>query len=308
MEKKILTTYFNPSSSGSFSSVQKLRKKHPEYSKSSIQKVLETQSTHTRFKPARHKFIRRKYNIHTSNYLWQSDLIVLNKYGKYNKNFKYIVTCIDCFSKRGFAVPIRTKKGVNIVNAFKIIFHNAKAKPKYLQCDLGTEFYNKDFKTFLTVNNVKLFTVHSDKKASIIERFNRTIMTRLAKWFHYSKTFNYVNVIDKIVSSYNRSNHRTTSISPINVNKFNEMDVWLHTNKDLFKRKTTEKNLLKVGDFVHVKVNKGTFVKGYAASYSQKLYTISRVLNTHPVTYKLKEGNEELLGIFYKEELSKASL
>lgn len=65
------------------------------------------------------------------------------------------------------------------------------------------------------------------------------------------------------------------------------------------------KNKLCVGDFVRIKVVKGAFEKGDAASYSEKLYIISRILNTMPVTYKLKEGDEELLGIFYKEELSK---
>ncbi len=174
MEKKLLAAYYNPSSKGSFSSVKKLKQKYPKHSVKYIRKVLGTQPTYTRFKPARHTFIRRKYNIHKSNYLWQSDLIVLNKYGKQNRNFKYIVTCIDCFSKRGFAVPIKTKEGINIVNAFKITIAQAKAKPKYLQCDLGTEYYNKDFKTFLKANDINLFTVHSDKKAAIIERFNRT--------------------------------------------------------------------------------------------------------------------------------------
>lgn len=226
MEKKLLATYYDPSSSGSFSSVKNLKKKYPTHSVKSIQKVLGTQSTYTRFKPARHTFIRRKYNVHQSNYLWQSDLIVLKKYGKHNKNFKYIATCIDCFSKRGFAVPIKTKEGISVVDAFKIIIAQAKAKPKYLQCDFGKEYYNKDFKTFLKANDIQLFTVHSDKKAVIVERFNRTLMTRLAKWFHYSKTFNYIDIIDKIITSYNKSIHSTTSISPNNVNKYNEMDVW----------------------------------------------------------------------------------
>ncbi len=96
-------------------------------------------------------------------------------------------------------------------------------------------------------------------------------MTRLAKWFDYSKTFNYVDVIDKIISSYNKSTHSTTSISPNSVNKYNEMDVWLHTNRDLFKRKNVKSNNFNVGDFVRIKVVKGAFEKGYAASYSEKI-------------------------------------
>ena len=37
----------------------------------------------------------------------------------YNKGFKYLLCAIDLFSKYGWVVPIKDKKGTNIVNAFK---------------------------------------------------------------------------------------------------------------------------------------------------------------------------------------------
>lgn len=304
MEEKILSAYYDPKSSGSLGSIQRVKRITPQYSLSDIKKVLQTQPTYTKFKPARHKFIRRKYNIHTQNYLWQSDLIVLSKYAKINLNYKYIVTCIDCFSKKGFAVPIKNKTGIEVVAAFKQILSQAKSKPKFLQVDLGKEYYNKTFQNFLKANNIQLFSVHSDKKAAIVERFNRTLMMRISKWFHYSGKFKYLDVLDNIIKSYNDSKHRTISRSPNQVTKYNEMDVWLQTHKDLIQRKS-ELHHFNVGDFVRIKKVKGAFDKGYAASYSNKLYTISQVLNTNPVTFKLKEGHDELLGIFYPQELSK---
>lgn len=304
MEDKILSTYYDPASSGSLGSIQRVKNNIPQYSLSEIKKVLQSQSTYTKFKPANHKFTRRKYNIHTKNYLWQSDLIVLNKYAKINLNYKYIVTCIDCFSKKGFAVPIKNKTGADVVAAFKEILSQAKSKPKFLQCDLGKEYYNKTFQNFLKANSIELFSVHSDKKAAIVERFNRTLMMRISKWFHFSGKFKYVDVLDRIIKSYNDSKHRTISCSPNQVTKYNEMDVWLQTHKDLIHRKSESHNL-NVGDFVRIKQVKGAFEKGYATSYSDKLYTISQVLNTRPVTYKLREGSDELLGIFYHQELSK---
>ena len=41
-------------------------------------------------------------------------------------------------------------------------------------------------------------------------------------------------------------------------------------------------------------------------NYTTKLFTISKVLNTSPVTYKIKDWNdEEIEGIFYEPELVK---
>ena len=40
---------------------------------------------------------------------------------KYNKGIKYLLCAIDWFSKHAWVVPIKDKKGVSIVNAFKKI-------------------------------------------------------------------------------------------------------------------------------------------------------------------------------------------
>ena len=48
------------------------------------------------------------------------------------------------------------------------------------------------------------------------------------------------------------------------------------------------------------------FKKGYTPSWTEELFTISRVKATTPVTYVLKDDSgEELKGSFYKEELQK---
>ena len=38
---------------------------------------------------------------------------------KYNKGNKYLLCAIDLFSKYAWVVPLKDKKGVGIVNAFK---------------------------------------------------------------------------------------------------------------------------------------------------------------------------------------------
>ncbi|CAB3977555.1 uncharacterized transposon-derived [Paramuricea clavata] len=47
--------------------------------------------------------------------------------------------------------------------------------PKFVQFDQGTEFYNKEVKSLLNKHNIEFFSTYSDKKAAVVERFNRTL-------------------------------------------------------------------------------------------------------------------------------------
>ena len=68
------------------------------------------------------------------------------------------------FSKYAWVVPIKNKKGITIVNAFKkIILGGSEAeskgrrKPKKIWVDQGSEFYNNSFKIFLKTNNIEMY-------------------------------------------------------------------------------------------------------------------------------------------------------
>ena len=51
---------------------------------------------------------------------------------------------------------------------------------KYLQTDKGTEFKNKQFQSMLKKNNVSFFTtLNDDIKASVVERFNKTLKNKM---------------------------------------------------------------------------------------------------------------------------------
>ena len=64
-----------------------------------------------------------------------------------------------------------------------------------------------------------------------------------------------------------------------------------------------------MGDKVRVSRIKKTFEKGYAANWSTAVYQVDEVLDTVPITYKLKDKKGEVLaGSFYAPELQKAKL
>ena len=49
---------------------------------------------------------------------------------KFNKGFIFSLRVIDIFSKYGWVVPLKDKKGVSIVNAFQKILKQSNRKPK----------------------------------------------------------------------------------------------------------------------------------------------------------------------------------
>lgn len=310
MAESVSDQYLNPASIGSFGGVERLKKVLPQHSREQLQQRLLTHSSYTKFKKVRKSFVRRKYNIHTSNYLWQIDLIVLLKFARSNRNYKYILSCIDCFSRKAYAAPVKSKKCTDVLNGFKFILQTANTKPKFIQSDLGNEFYGRIFKQFLTENQIHLYSNHSDLKACIVERWNQTLMNRIVRWFDYTRKNNWIDHLQQFVQSYNNTKHRTLGCAPNQVTKFNELDVWLNINKDLYNtNKYDRKAELKVGDFVRLKQNKKTFDKGYSQNFTDSIYQVKEVLSTKPVTYRILDSEgDSLKGIFYPQELSKVHL
>ena len=70
-------------------------------------------------KPIIRKFKKRKVYSYFRDNIWGVDLADMQSLSKYNKGIKYLLCAIDLFSKYAWVVPIKDKKGISIVNAFK---------------------------------------------------------------------------------------------------------------------------------------------------------------------------------------------
>ena len=56
-----------------------------------------------------------------------------------------------------------------------------------------------------------------DVKCSIVERAQRTIRDRVYKFFTYSNTRRYIDVLQKFVNAYNDTVHPATGFAPLKV-------------------------------------------------------------------------------------------
>ena len=146
------------------------------------------------------------------DYQWQADLADLGSVQRYSDGFRYLLTCIEVFSKYAWVIQLKNKTGTTLVSAFKTIL-SSNRKPTFLQTD-GTEVKNSVFQQFLKDNGLKFFTTKSEKKASIVGRFNPTLETKVWKYFTAKNTVHYLDVLLELVSSYNSTYHRSIKMAP----------------------------------------------------------------------------------------------
>lgn len=66
----------------------------------------------------------------------------------------------------------------------------------------------------------------SDLKASVVERFNHTLKTRMWKYFTANTTHRYLKVLQDLMKSYNNSYHKNTKMTPIQVTPKNSFQVF----------------------------------------------------------------------------------
>ena len=102
--------------------------------------------------------------------IWGVDLADMQSLGKYNKGIKYLLCAINIFSKYAWVVPLKDERGNSIVNAFREIISKGR-KPNKIWADQGGEFYNKLFKRFLKINDIKMYSTYNEGKSVVTERF-----------------------------------------------------------------------------------------------------------------------------------------
>jgi len=221
----------------------------------------------------------------------------------YNKGYRYLLTVIDTFSKQAWAVAIKNKTGDSVTKNMKSIFDDAQRKPKNLQTDDAKEFFNKTFQNLMKLNHINHYSTYSILKASIVERFNRTIKNMMWKEFSYQGSYKWINIYKALIAKYNNTYHKTILMAPNDVCFLNE-ELLLQTVYNHLK--ITHKPKFKVDDYVRISKYKHVFEKGYTPNWTTEIFQIKRIQNTNPITYILKDyqGND-IKGGFYEYELMK---
>lgn len=158
---------------------------------------------------ARKHFPRRKYAMYGIADTLQADLIEMQPYKKENRGHRYILICIDVFSKMAYAEPLRDKTGPEVTHAMDRIIQRVNQQYRHhinnLHTDDGKEFFNASMKRLLEKYKIHHYSTFSLMKASIVERLIRTIKHRLYIQFSLQGNYRWLQILPQVIDSYNNT-------------------------------------------------------------------------------------------------------
>ena len=226
---------------------------------------------------------------------YQIDLIDYSN--KPDFKFKYILTCIDVFSKKAYAVAMVNKsEGITMRALEKIIDKQMGMKPSVIYSDNG-----KEFGTLMT-NTLKergIKHLHSKpnipQSNGIIESFNKTFKTglvRIGETENHNK--HWSSNIQKVLYNYNKQYHSTIKMAPNDVDNETKAEVLENITNRAKKRNTWQSSHnIEVGDRVRLKVIKKEFEKSTTQRWSTKIYIVESIKKKQNLNYvdeiKLKD-------------------
>lgn len=257
-------------------------------------------------------FPRRRVYAGKVDQIWALDLADVAKYKKQNRNCTFILVIIDIFSKKAWCRALKNKTGAETLAAFKDVVKSAKTTPQYLWGDKGGEFYNNAMKQYLNANNITLYSTYNDPKSCIAERFIRTLRLRIERCFILNNSTSWFYELPSLIDEYNSTKHRSIGMTPEEARlprNFNIVYKRLYGHPIKSLEKIPENKLLPtfLPDMaVRIDLRKKVFEKSSTANFSEEIYIVDKILNTQPITYKIKDQLGEVLnGSFYPEQLLK---
>lgn len=248
-----------------------------------------------------YKFPNRTVMSSRPNQYWSVDLVDMSK--KPDGEYKYILNMVDVFSRKLMSVPMKTKKGHELQHALEQSFYRM-GTPSKMWIDKEGGMISKDTQEFLKGKGVETYHTYGRGKSAVVEALQRTQKMSIEQqtkgkreWMRWIKPFQ-----DK----YNGTTHSTTGHTPNSVyDGEHQGDVFMrYKNKDMQAHPTYRE--FEVGQDVRLQIKKEKFEKGYTQRWTTEVFTISKKLNTNPITYNVKDKNgSEVKGAFYAQELQK---
>jgi transposase InsO family protein len=310
--------YTSPGHPAAFSGVNNVRRYHG--SKISQKKITNELEKINAFTLHRRKNKPKFYNpilVYTKREQIQMDLIDVERFHRQNKGVKFLLVVIDVFTKKASVIGMKRKTQEKTLEAIKIALEDQLPPlPQTVAFDKGSEFMNTKIKNYLKQHNIKQFNLTGTHKASIAERFNRTLQALIYKYMTHNNTKKYIEALPKLIDTYNNRFHSSIKMTPNEAEK--------QSNHALVRQNLGIKHsialsnasipILMEGDLVRVSLSKigpkTSFRRGYTKQFSDKLYTIILVKTNLPIPmYKVEDENGRILDkSFYKSDLQKVNI
>ena len=96
-----------------------VQSRHPTVKAKDVEKVLLATDNYTLHKPTRKTQIYRRVYTKRIGYLYQIDLVDMTKFADKNDGYKWLITCIDTFSKKAWSFKMKNKTADSIMKVMK---------------------------------------------------------------------------------------------------------------------------------------------------------------------------------------------
>jgi transposase InsO family protein len=199
---------------------------------------------------------------------YQMDFAMLGPLAYFTTN--YLLCIVDVYSRKAAARALKKRTAAIYMVAIEDMIKNDfdGKYPTNMNCD--REFTSALFQNWAKQHNITMYYSDVDEinKNAIVERFNRTIKGRIAKWMSATGRANWPEALQDLIHGYNNTFHNTIK---------NEPDkVWKGEAKnEQVKHKVP--HVFQVGDLVRTQAKKSIFSKGYQNIYSKQLYRVISV-------------------------------
>jgi len=254
-------------------------------------------------RPLNHK-INKPVLATYPNERWCIDLIDMNKYLGANNRNRYILTCIDYFSRFAWATPLKLKESGDVVEGLdRIVAKAGGIYPKILMKDNGGEFQGET-NDWMKAHNIDWINTlsYSPQSNGLIENFNGQLRKMLREVMIRTNSQNWVNNLQVCCDNKNSQRNSTIKARPLDVWKPNyniapvnvtARRIRANAKRQVDKNKTKE---LQVGQIVRVKMNalfssvrkmiKDNVKKYIVVKYSPTVYRIAKILEPDHAGYE----------------------
>ena len=305
--------YYKPDFPGSYTAPQTflkaVKKYYPEkqFPKGLVTNFVKSLNIYNTNRGYSRKFNRAKYICSYIGYQHQLDLISYEQWYKVNNGFRYILVSIDCLSKFAKGIALKNKQPSTVIKGIEKMYENS-SYPSMFMTDGGSEFTSNLSRNFYKRVGVKFFTSRNETKAAIVERFIKTIRTRIERNFRKIGRKDWLSFYQKFITAYNNGYHRGIKMAPAEVTPENQIQVFdnlMSNDKPI--TMITPKFKFRVGDAVKLLDSKKLFSRAYTSTWTAEYFIISkRYLRQNIPVYEIEdERGNEISGTFYSKELFK---
>ena len=220
-------------------------------------------------------------------------------------------------------MTVWSKRGADLVAGFeKLQRRNGGNLPLRLQTDHGTEFFNSHVRAFLRKNSVHHYSSEGDKKAAVLERFNRTWLNKYHK-FRLAQTGNSrrkkkkkKGLLDLVVRNYNLTPHTSLEgATPLSMDRDASARLVSRQLDKLprLRRQRWPTTDLRKNDAVCVANQESTFHKAHRGNFSKEIFIVDRITRRStspeiPLFHLRDLTGEQVKGPFYRNQLVRVGL